>query len=116
MQIGPGIFHARNSGLSVGARRLVRPHRRLQGCPFASNSALYPPYIVPDENDAAYGGAPIDEVIGAMRDAGGLGPLPVCLEARVRVATLGRLDPGEFNAAVGDGVPIDIALERSEER
>ena len=46
-----------------------------------------------------------------MRDAGGLGPLPVCLEARVRVATLGRLDPREFDAAVGDGVPIDIALE-----
>ena len=44
-----------------------------------------------------------------MRDAGGLGPLPVCLEAGVRVATLGRLDPRKFDAAVGDGVPIDIA-------
>src|SRR5271169_4850005 len=56
--------------------------------------------------------APIDEVIGAMGDASGLGPLPVRLEARVgAVATLGRLDPGEFDAAVGDRIPIDIALE-----
>ena len=46
-----------------------------------------------------------------MGDAGGLGPLPVRLEARVRVAALGRLDPREFDAAVGDRVPIDIALE-----
>jgi hypothetical protein len=55
--------------------------------------------------------APIDEVIGAMGDAGRLGPLPVCLEARVPVAALGGLDPGEFDAAVGDRVPINIALE-----
>ena len=55
--------------------------------------------------------APIDEVIGAMGDAGGLGPLPVCLEARVRVATLGRLDPREFDAAAGDRVPVNIPLE-----
>src|SRR5580704_17116409 len=47
-----------------------------------------------------------------MGDASGLGPLPVRLEARVgAVAALGRLDPGEFDAAVGDRVPIDIALE-----
>jgi hypothetical protein len=46
-----------------------------------------------------------------MGDAGRLGPLPVCLEARVPVAALGGLDPGEFDAAVGDRVPINIALE-----
>src|SRR3984957_9419272 len=57
-------------------------------------------------------GAPKDEGEGAMRDAGRLSPLPVRLKARVgAVATLGRLDPREFNAAVGDRVPIDIALE-----
>src|SRR5271154_6676057 len=47
-----------------------------------------------------------------MGDASGLGPLPVRLKARVgAVAALGRLDPGEFDPAVGDRVPIDIALE-----
>ena len=47
-----------------------------------------------------------------MGDAGGLSPLPVRLKARVgAVAALGRLDPREFDAAVGDRVPIDIALE-----
>jgi hypothetical protein len=55
--------------------------------------------------------APIDEVIGATGDASGLGPLPVCLEASVTVAALSRLDPCEFDAAVGDRVPINIALE-----
>jgi len=46
-----------------------------------------------------------------MGDAGGLGPLPVRLEARVLVAALSCLDPGEFDAAIGDSVLIDIALE-----
>ena len=51
-------------------------------------------------------------MIGAMGNAGRLRPLPVRLEARVGAVTaLGRLDPGEFDAAVGDRVPIDIALE-----
>ena len=46
-----------------------------------------------------------------MRDAGRLSPLPVRLEARVAVAALGRLDSRELDAAVGDRVPINIALE-----
>ena len=47
-----------------------------------------------------------------MGDPGRLSPLPVRLEARIgAVAALRRLDPREFDAAVGDRVPIDIALE-----
>ena len=39
-------------------------------------------------------------------------PPPSSPEARVgEVAALGRLDPGEFDAAVGDRVPINIALK-----
>ena len=55
--------------------------------------------------------APIDEMIGAARDPGGLGGGPIAQELRVRgVAALGRLDKGEGDARVLDRLPIDIAL------
>ena len=51
-------------------------------------------------------------MIGAMGNAGGLGAGPVGLEMLIEaIAALGRLDPGEFDAAIGDRVPIDVALE-----
>ena len=56
--------------------------------------------------------APVDEMIGAMRHARRLRPGPVGLEALVGViAALGRLDPGELDAAARDRVPVDVALE-----
>ena len=56
--------------------------------------------------------APVDEMIGAVRHSGRLRAGPVGLEARVGViAAFGRLDPGELDAAVGDRVPVDVALE-----
>ena len=56
--------------------------------------------------------APVDEMIGAVRHARRLRPGPVGLEALVGViAALGRLDPGELDAAARDRVPVDVALE-----
>ena len=50
-------------------------------------------------------------MIGAARQAGSLGALPVADEFRVdAVAALGRLDIGEFDAALMHRVPVDIAL------
>ena len=46
-----------------------------------------------------------------MRNAGELRALPIGLEPLVdMVAALGRLDPGEFDAGVGDRVPVDRPL------
>ena len=56
--------------------------------------------------------APIDEMIGAARHSGRFRARPIGLEARVGViAALGRLDPGELDAAARDRVPVDVALE-----
>ena len=56
--------------------------------------------------------APIDEMIGSAWDSGRFRARPIGLEARVGViAAFGRLDPGKFDAAARDRVPVDVALE-----
>ena len=56
--------------------------------------------------------APIDEMIGAVRNACRLRPGPVGLEALVgAIAALRRLDPGELDAAICDRIPVDVSLE-----
>jgi hypothetical protein len=55
--------------------------------------------------------APIDEMIGAARDAGPLGGVPIVEELGIEmVAALGRLDEGELHAGVTGFLPIDVTL------
>ena len=55
--------------------------------------------------------APIDEVVGACRDACGPGAIPVLDEARVdMIAAFGRLDEREPCACRPHGAPVDVAL------
>ena len=79
-------------------------HRR-QGVALRRHVLLEPGHVL------VPGPAPIDEMIGPVRQARRLGALPVLNEFRIdAVAALGRLDIGELDAAIVHGHPVDIAL------
>ena len=88
-----------------GRRRLDVEHRR-QGV-VLNRRILFEPAHLLDRRPA-----PVDEMIGAVRNAGSLCAGPVGLKTLIEaIPALGRLDPGEFDAAIGDRVPIDVPLE-----
>jgi hypothetical protein len=50
-------------------------------------------------------------MVGAARDAGTLGGIPVLEEIRVEmIAAFGRLDEGEADARLARRLPVDVAL------
>lgn len=71
------------------------------------------PWHVADEPVGLFTGcpAPVEEVIGAVFQAGFLGAAPIFLEHRIKViAAVGRLDVDEVRALPPQRLPIDLAL------
>ena len=93
-------------------RRQVREIRRRLDVEHRGQGVVLDRHVLLEPGDfLARRAAPVDEVIGAARHAGRLGARPVGGESLVGViAALGRLDPGESDAAGGHRAPVDIPL------
>ena len=106
LHVGDGALLSEMAVAGRGGRRRLDVEHRRQGVVLDRRVLLEKGHLL-DRRPA-----PVDEMIGAVRNAGGLGAGPVGLEMLIEaIAALGRLDPGEFDAAIGDRVPVDVALE-----
>ena len=106
LHVGCGAFLGEMAMAGLRGRRGLDVEHRRQGVVLDRRVLLEKGHLLHRR------AAPIDEMIGAVRHARGFCAGPIGLEALVgAIAALGRLDPGELDAAAGDCVPIDVALE-----